>query len=213
MKKSRVWLICILPIFCWSQAFGVELEVRVVDSQGRPLENAVVYAKPNTPLKYDPPSAVMDQQHKTFVPHVLAVPQGTRVNFPNTDTVNHYVYSFSPSKSFQFKLFKKDLSQHQVVFDKPGLVTLGCNIHDFMLGYIFVAPTPFVGLTGSHGSLVLRLPDSGDFSLHLWHELADENLDQLTLPIHLPMAQTQLTLGLHKKLKAPRLMHPETEDY
>ncbi len=213
MDKLRDWLLLVITLFCWAPAYGLALQVGVLDNQGQPLENAVVYAEPKAAVKYDPPLAIMDQQHKAFVPHVLAVPVGTRVSFPNTDSVNHYVYSFSPAKSFQFKLFKKDLTQHQIVFDKPGLVTLGCNIHDFMLGYIFVAPSPYVGVSDARGLVELQLPDSGDYRLHLWHELADENLEALTQQIHMPVKHNPVTIQLHEKLKSPRLMHPEAEDY
>ena len=213
MDTPRDWLLLSLLILLWSPAQALELSIRVLDNQGQPLADAVVYAQPGTAIKFDPPPAVMDQQHKSFVPHVLAVPQGTSVSFPNTDAVNHYVYSFSPAKSFQFKLFKKDLSEHRMVFDKPGLVTLGCNIHDFMLAYIFVAPSPYVGVSDAAGQIQLQIPVEGDYSLHLWHELADEDLEALTQKIHLPTERNQRVIQLRQKLQSPRLMHPEVEDY
>ena len=213
MDNLRDWLLIALLIFLCSPARALELNIRVMDNQGQALANAVVYALPSAPVKFNPPAAVMDQQHKSFVPHVLAVPQGTSVSFPNTDSVNHYVYSFSPAKSFQFKLFKSDLTQHQMVFDQPGLVTLGCNIHDFMLAYIFVAPSPYVAVSDSTGRIRLQIPAEGDYSLHLWHELADEDLEALTQKIHLPTDTNNRVIQLRHQLQTPRLMHPEVEDY
>jgi len=222
MNKFHRWLRLYLSLFSNSIFFGFaqsaaafELQLHTLDVNGHPVANTVVYAEPESPAQFEqaPGLAVMDQQNKAFVPHVLAVPLGTLVDFPNTDSVNHYVYSFSPIKSFQFKLFKNDLTQHQVRFDKPGLVTLGCNIHDFMLGYIFVAPTPFVGVSNSEGIISLQLPDTGVFTLHTWQELADENLDKLDRRIEVPQNQSPLVISFQRPLKSPRLLHPENNDY
>jgi plastocyanin len=137
-----------LCVLMATQSCAYDLKVQVVSLDNKPMADAVVYIEATgESVQPSVKIAVMDQQNKAFVPHVLAIPAGTTVDFPNTDTVNHYVYSFSEIKKFQFKLFKGDLEKHQILLDKPGLITIGCNIHDFMLGYIFVAPTPYVGVT------------------------------------------------------------------
>lgn len=201
-------------VFLAAAANARELQVRVVSADNLPLADAVVYVEatgenPTMPSK----TAVMDQQNKIFVPHVLAVPVGTLVDFPNTDSVNHYVYSFSEIKKFQFKLFKGDLEKHQMLFDKPGLVTLGCNIHDFMLGYIFVAPTPYVGVSDSKGQVMLSLPDKGEFNLAIWHERGNENLNQLAKKISMNTLHQDIEIKFTKTLKPQRKMSHEGGDY
>ncbi|RYE28222.1 MAG: methylamine utilization protein [Sphingobacteriales bacterium] len=174
IKQPIRYLVLSLLFFTFS-CRAYDLQVRVLTVDNKPLADAVVYVE-STAENFPAPTkmAVMDQKNKAFVPHVLAVPVGTKVDFPNTDSVNHYVYSFSEIKKFQFKLFKGDLEKHQTQLDKPGLITLGCNIHDFMLGYIFVAPTPYVGVSNSEGIVDLKLPDNGDVNVAIWHLPAEK---------------------------------------
>jgi plastocyanin len=188
--------------------------VQVLGTDNKPVADAVVYIDGSGEnLTTTGRAAIMDQQHKAFVPHVLAVPAGTLVDFPNTDTVNHYVYSFSDIKKFQFKLFKGDLEKHQMRFEKPGLVTLGCNIHDSMLGYIFVAPTPYVGVSDAKGQVTLSAPDKGEFDLAIWHERNNEDLDQLTQKINIEQMDQTIQIKFRKALKAERKMFHEGSDY
>jgi plastocyanin len=88
----------------------------------------------------------MAQQKKQFVPEVLVVPVGSEVRFPNHDTVRHHVYSFSPAKKFELKLYT-GTPANPVLFDRPGVVVLGCNIHDQMVGWILVVDTPYYAQT------------------------------------------------------------------
>ena len=107
----------------------------------------MVYAVPEGKAP-PPPSrrAVLDQKNRMFVPHVLPIQTGTAVTFPNSDNVRHQVYSFSPAKKFQLPLYAGTPAA-PVVFDKPGVVTVGCNIHDQMSAYIVVVDTPYFALT------------------------------------------------------------------
>lgn len=205
-------LLVVMGSACFCHAFDLKVKVLTVDN--KPLNDAVVYIEsfPEAPVSVGR-LGVMDQQDKAFVPHVLAVPVGTTVDFPNTDSVNHYVYSFSDIKKFQFKLFKGDVEKHQIQFDKPGLITLGCNIHDFMLGYIFVAPTPYAGVTDSAGIVNLKLPDKGEFTLAIWHERSNENLDKLVQKINPENAPKEIQLKFLKTLKPQRKMSHEGDDY
>jgi plastocyanin len=116
------------------------LSVLVIDPAGRRISNVVVVVTAvgsQSPRvdSADGAHAQMDQRNREFVPHVLVIEAGTWVDFPNSDTVSHQVYSFSPAKPFQLPLYKGS-AHPPVLFDHPGLVTLGCNIHDNMLGYI-----------------------------------------------------------------------------
>jgi plastocyanin len=156
------------------------LEVAVVDEDGRPLADVAVYATPHgapppavagpAPTPLGSPrrgTAIMDQQNHQFVPHVLVVRTGTAVTFPNSDDVSHHVYSFSPTKPFELGLYKGDVYP-PVVFDKPGIVVVGCNIHDGMLGYIRVVETPHFGVTNERGVTRIDGVPNGDYAVEAW---------------------------------------------
>ena len=87
---------------------------------------------------------MIDQRNETFLPLVTIVRKGGQVIFTNNDTTMHQVYSFSPIKQFDFEI---DEGRHSepVVFDKPGVASIGCNIHDHMITYVYVADTPVGG--------------------------------------------------------------------
>ena len=93
-----------------------------------------------------PVHAIMDQVNLAFVPDVLVIPVHSTVQFPNSDAVSHQVYSFSSARQFQLPLYRGK-PYPPVTFDQPGIVTLGCNIHDNMLAYIVVTAAPFFGRT------------------------------------------------------------------
>jgi len=211
-RTTKLLLVFIIYTFNSLSCYATEISISVLTVENKPVVDAVVYVKSGEASK-NLPMAVMNQHDKTFVPHVLAVPVGTTVDFPNSDSVNHYVYSFSDIKKFQLKLFKGDLEKHQMLFDKPGIVTIGCNIHDFMFGYIFVAPTAYVGVTNSLGEVKLSLPEKGDFSLGLWHERANEDLEKFTQKITVNSAEQKLHINFTKSLKPPRKMTHEGDSY
>ena len=154
-----------------SAAGAATLEVSVVDEQGRPIDNVAVYAVPADGAAAPPagtaPTALMDQQDLQFVPHLLVVQAGTAVTFPNSDHVSHHVYSFSETKKFELALYKGDVYP-PVVFDDAGIVVLGCNIHDGMLGYIVVVDTPHFAQTNERGSASLANLPSGTYAVSAW---------------------------------------------
>lgn len=215
MAKQRLLFSTIFLSFFLAEAcYSLDLHIQVLTADSKPLADAVVYIESAAESAAVPTKiAIMDQQNKAFVPHVLAVPVGTIVDFPNTDSVNHYVYSFSEIKKFQFKLFKGDLEKHQTQLDKPGLLTIGCNIHDFMLGYIFVAPSAYVGVSNRAGQVDLKLPDKGELNVAIWHERSNENLDKLTQKINLEITPQNIQLKFTKPLKPLRKMSHEGDDY
>ena len=159
---------CLLALGLAGNCAASALDVTVVDAHGTPVELVAVYAVPDKPGTAAPAktTAVMDQKHKEFVPHVLVVQAGTSVDFPNNDTVSHHVYSFSEPKSFELPLYKGD-AHPPLVFDKPGIVVLGCNIHDDMLGYIYVVDTPYFATTDEAGKARIALP-TGGYSVRVW---------------------------------------------
>ena len=112
--------------------------------------------------------AIIDQVNKQFTPLVSVIQVGTPVSFPNKDNIRHQVYSFSPAKTFELKLYSGVPSQ-PVVFDKPGLVVMGCNIHDRMLAYVQVVDTPWFAKTGADGAARIEGLPAGDYQVHVWH--------------------------------------------
>ena len=110
----------------------------------------------------------MGQKDRQFTPHILVVEQNGQVDFPNADSIMHHVYSFSKSKSFELKLYREQ-PQAPITFEQTGVVELGCNIHDWMLGYIVVVDSPYYGITDEQGQVTLDVP-VGEYTLKSWHE-------------------------------------------
>ena len=152
-----------------ARAANVTIEVRGAD--GKAVPGAVVMIDspraPPGPIRFPWPMA-MAQQNVSFQPHVLIVPAGASVTFPNKDKVRHHVYSFSKPKKFELKLYGRDETR-SVVFDKPGLVALGCNIHDQMSGFVWVVDTPYAAQSDAAGHLVIANVPPGGAGLRLWH--------------------------------------------
>lgn len=142
--------------------------LQILNAAGQPLSNAAVSViVKGAPATTTGKTVDMGQRNKKFVPPLIVIQTGTAVNFPNFDTVRHHVYSFSPTKQFEIKLYSGRPAA-PVVFDKPGTATLGCNIHDSMVGYIHVVDTPYFGITNEQGTVELDLP-AGDHRVRIWH--------------------------------------------
>ncbi len=151
--------------------YAATIRVSVLDDKGTAVKDAVVYAelKEGTyPSASQKSTATMDQQNKEFIPYVLPVQIGTSVHFPNSDNIRHHVYSFSPAKKFELPLYKGKTA-NKVVFDKPGVVALGCNIHDWMIAYIYVVETPFFTKTADNGKCNLTDLPAGVYEIRVWH--------------------------------------------
>jgi plastocyanin len=142
----------------------------VTDQAGKPVVDAVVTLTPvgGSPPALRPAPAVMDQVNKEFVPAVLPVVVGTPVSFPNRDNIRHHVYSFSPAKKFELPLYIGTPSA-PVVFDKPGPVALGCNIHDWMVAYVYVVTTPHFAKTTADGHAHVEGLPAGPYEARVWH--------------------------------------------
>jgi plastocyanin len=153
---------------------AAEVHIEVVDSQGRPLPDAVVIASPVNPgaareaARPADGTEVIDQVDKQFVPYVKVIRAGTWVRFPNQDNIRHHVYSFSPAKRFELPLYA-GAAAPPVLFDKPGVVVMGCNIHDWMVGYVYVSESPYFGKTGDDGRTLLANLPPGDYAIRIWH--------------------------------------------
>jgi plastocyanin len=163
-------LILIVACLLSPVASAATVRALVTDHKGEPLEHAVITVRTegSSAVKASPAKRTVDQVDKEFVPHVLVVEQGSPVYFPNRDDIRHHVYSFSKPKKFELPLYKGTPAE-PIVFDKPGVVKLGCNIHDWMLGYIYIVDTPFYVITGKSGVATLKNLPSGKATVTVWH--------------------------------------------
>jgi plastocyanin len=162
-----------------SAAAAAGVRISVQDDTGKPLPGAVVYLESPAAKAAVKPGAgdVIAQEHRKFVPAVTVIPTGTAIKFPNHDRVRHQVYSFSPAKKFELKLYA-GTEADPVVFDHSGIVVLGCNIHDNMVGWVLVVDTPYFGRAGADGVVALDGVPAGDYTLRTW----DASLPPGTVP-------------------------------
>jgi hypothetical protein len=171
-------------------AQNAALFATVVDAHGRPLADAVVVATPadgsRAPAR--PREEVLDQVDKEFTPRVKVVVVGTPVVFPNNDNVRHHVYSFSPPKRFELPLYAGVPAQ-PVIFDRPGVVVLGCNIHDWMVAYVYVSESPYFGKTDASGATRLADLPPRAYAVRVWHPQMEADERSTTREVDLSHAR------------------------
>jgi plastocyanin len=168
-----------------------DIVATVTDDHGAPVADAVVVAVPvDGVMKVVPQrDAVVDQVDREFTPKVIAVAVGTPIVFPNHDNVRHQVYSFSRAKRFELPLYAGVPAQ-PIVFDKPGVVVLGCNIHDWMIGYIYVSESPYLAKTGADGKATIAGLAPRDYVVRVWHLQQDGLEDATKKTVDLAKAKT-----------------------
>ncbi len=197
--RSASWsLACVL----WMLAGASQaVEFQVLDQDGEPLPGLVLMVD-GVPASSSGPY-VMDQVDRRFVPRVLAVPTGSEVTFPNSDDVRHHVYSFSPAKTFELSLFS-GTDAPPVTLGQAGVVVLGCNIHDSMVGYILVTDSPQYAVSDAQGKV--QLPDlpAGERPVSWWHPQLVEQP---------PQALGELDLSTLQTLKLPISYTPVVESH
>lgn len=183
--------IAMLSILLFSAVtLAAELTLKITDQFGAPLANSVVEVTGSVkpPIVADLPVLTMDQVDKHFSPTLLIAQQGQQVNFPNSDNIRHHVYSFSKAKPFQLKLYSGQPEQ-PVLFDNEGVVVLGCNIHDSMVGYIYVTNSAQTYQSDDTG--LVRLNNvSLPVELSFWHPLQSMSLEEKA-----SLAITENTVG------------------
>ena len=157
-------------IFAAKGAGAAEIVATVVDDDGEAIRHAVIHAEPAAGAAPNgaPTETVIDQIDKLCTPFVSVVRAGTRIRFPNRDNIKHHVYSFSRAKKFELPLYAGRAAA-PVLFDKPGEVTMGCNIHDWMIAHVLVVDTPHFAVTGDDGQARLGGLPPGDYRVRVWH--------------------------------------------
>jgi plastocyanin len=190
-------------------AWAGDLTVSLHTPAGKPVAEAVVMVTPQGgapkgPIKFSWPYR-MAQKDMTFVPFVLVVPVGAEVSFPNLDPILHHVYSFSPAKTFELKLYGRDETR-QVKFDKVGVVSVGCNIHDDMTGFIRVVDTPYAAKTNAQGEVTIAGLPTGAASVTLWHPYLKAPRGEMSKSVTIP-ASGAVRLAQTIDLRAAPMKH------
>jgi plastocyanin len=196
-QLTAVLAVAILAL-AGAPALAANITVTVTDDSGKPVPNAVVVIDADGP-RPAPRRFTISQHDMMFMPDVLVVPVGSTVTFGNLDPFRHHVYSFSEAKKFELKLFGQG-EQRAVIFDKPGLVSIGCNIHDQMQGFIHVVDTPFAEKTDARGRVTLAALPAGRHALRVWHSRLRAPGHQLALQVD---TGSDRTVPVQVKLRAP----------
>ncbi len=169
------------------------VHVGVKDAKGQPVADAVVSLVPlgTAPiLAPSPEPVVIAQSGQEFEPYVTALVVGSRVSFPNRDSVKHQVYSTSKIMPFEIPLYGPGAAQ-TVLFDKPGIIALGCNIHDWMSAYIVVLATPYFQKTPAAGTATFTTLPPGRYRLDVWHpRLANDTQREVIIASSDPAMQS-----------------------
>ncbi len=190
-------LVSLAVLLVPASALAAPVTVQIVGADGRPLAGAIVtVTMPNTPAPVPHGSYAVGQRNIQFDPQVLIVPVGATVRFPNFDKVRHHVYSFSKPKKFELKLFGQDESR-SVVFDKPGAVTLGCNIHDAMNGVVYVTNSPYTAQTDANGRVHMNVA-AGTGRITVWHPSIRSAGNQLEQAVTIGGAGLSTSLHLRR---------------
>ncbi|HEV3182913.1 MAG TPA: methylamine utilization protein [Steroidobacteraceae bacterium] len=209
----------LLPLLALCAAAGTlraaTLVVNVQTADGHALTGAIVTVRTlDAPARHAAPvHAVMDQVNRSFAPDLLVIPVGSTVEFPNSDYISHQIYSFSPAKRFQLPLYRGK-PYPPVHFDQPGLVTLGCNIHDEMLAYLLVTDAAWYGRTNGGGTFSAEVP-RGRYHVALWHPRLRDNETDLERELTVGEGDSaELTLRLTRGLQpVPLTDRPHSWDY
>ncbi|GAO35017.1 hypothetical protein SCT_0397 [Sulfuricella sp. T08] len=174
--------------------YAGSFEAYVATTAGKPVEDSVVVVEPVVKaVARHHSTATIEQRDRELVPYVTIVQTGAAIDFPNRDPFKHHLYSFSPAKRFEIKLYAGKPAQ-PVVFDKPGEVALGCNIHDWMEAYVLVVDSPYFAKTDGNGRAFITNIPPGHYRLRLWHPR--QNSEPPLREIEIGAAPTQLNLAM-----------------
>lgn len=188
-----------------------DIVLRLFEADGTPVPNSVMElladTKP-TSTSLAMQEAKIDQINKEFVPTVTAIVAGGSASFPNSDDILHHVYSFSPAKTFDTPLYGSDAdSQYREIFEVPGVVEIGCNIHDWMLAYIYVGQSERMAISDEMGVARLANISPGQYRLRVWNARLDAPQNSVEQDILVEVGRTaelELTLELVRDRRVRR---------
>ena len=209
-------LVCAL-LFVRGAANAATVDISVVDSEGKPAAGAVVSLAPQSGAMPEPSripdEAIIDQRHQTFIPLAVIVRRGGHVVFTNNDTTMHQVYSFSPIKQFEFEIDQGHKSA-PVVFDKPGVAAIGCNIHDNMVAFVYVADSPWTVTTDAQGHATVDNVPDGAYHASVWHPKLAPGREPPSADLAVAGATAQLSMSAPLLGGGmPGMKHSHSQDY
>ena len=195
---SRFLILLFGGLVAGGMALAATVTVQVRDAAGRALADAAVFLESAEARAAVKPgrNVAIAQQQRQFTPRLTLVTVGTPVAFPNLDTVRHHVYSFSPIKTFELKLYA-GTPANPVVFDRVGIAVLGCNIHDNMSAWVVVVDTPYHGRTGPDGSVTLEAVPAANYQLRAWHPSQPVGAPASERALSVPASGQSLSVQLH----------------
>lgn len=186
------------------RAQASSLEIHIATPGGKSVEDAAVVLEPIAAIPPPPEArASIAQQDRDFVPYLTIVRAGTAIDFPNRDPLKHHVYSFSSAKRFEIKLYAGKPAQ-PVIFDKPGEVALGCNIHDWMEAYVLVVNTPYFAKTSVQGRARVGNVPPGRYRLRFWHPRQKSDLPAREIEIGGRPAKLEQVMEVSARVPKPR---------
>ena len=200
-RRVLRWLPCLaLQTLLINSVMAGAVTVQVSDAAGQPVADAVVYAEAAAGqiLPKSLHAAEIEQKARRFAPLITVVQAGSEISFPNNDTVRHHVYSFSAAKIFELKLYSGTPGS-PIVFDKPGTVIVGCNIHDQMAAYIHVVNTPYFARTDASGKAKIDAVAAGKYTLKYWHYKTPTPTQIQEQPLIVMAADAAVTFKLNPK--------------
>jgi plastocyanin len=190
---------------------AAQLSVSVSTSRGAAVSDAVVWLEGGS-VKYNPSGAEIGQRDREFEPMVTVVSTGSRVVFPNRDRVKHHVYSFSAAKPFAIQLYSGTPAE-PIVFDKAGVVVIGCNIHDWMLAYVAVVDSPWFGKSASDGRTQIANVPAGHYTVHVWHPYQKQQIEVEAVEMATAQTRRELKVTLDIAPPAPKPRLPVSDTY
>jgi plastocyanin len=200
MLTSLLRSIALLGLAMEASSAGLTVAVQERDGKAFPGAIVTLYSEGGSLPALAPVHATVDQVNLAFVPDLLVIPVGSTVEFPNSDLVSHQVYSFSSPRRFQLPLYRGK-PYPPVRFEQPGLVTLGCNIHDNMLAYVLVTDAQLFGRTDARGSWVAADVPPGRYRVRTWHPRMSDAPESLERPVTVTESGTQVVLRLSSALR------------
>ena len=200
----RTVLTCIIAAVAAHRAlWAAEVHAQLVPiGHVKLAQSAVIWLEPVQDLpahQFAPGKFTLLQKNKIFTPHLLVVPVGSSVAFPNEDPFFHNVFSLFDGKRFDLGLYEAG-STRSVVFSRQGVSYIFCNIHPGMSAVVIALDTPFYSIANQNGGFLISEVPEGNYDLHVWAEGEPQpTLDKLTQRVH--VSGTEVDLG---KIRAGR---------
>jgi plastocyanin len=198
-------------------AMAATVDIVITDTNGKPAANAIVSLAPENGTAPSPTNipneATIDQRNQMFVPLAVTIRKGGHVVFANNDATMHQVYSFSPIKQFEYEIRQGEKSP-PVVFDRPGVAAIGCNIHDNMVAFVYVADSPWTVTTDDHGHARIANVPTGAYRASVWHPKLAPGRAPPTAELQVSGDGAKLSLSAPLLGGAmPGMKHSHSQDY